>query len=224
MGARHATMAAHPTWTHCKEGYDHRRRALLSRGHGSKPRRFVQIYRIRAPLRRISGARAVVLNVGGKSMDDVLGDLEFRTLLWDESAQSWREVQWAPNIGRSIPGAPAGDQRLVVCVMQDGYLYNIIPHRYIIENSENIVRSVDGLSDEQSDEYSILYKKLKPTKNDDRRIALLREIIESHLSIPFKLRASLVKSLPGPPADDPNCGIKALLAEYGAHAGTSTKQ
>jgi hypothetical protein len=41
---------------------------------------------------------------------------------------------WAP-----LPDIHPGDQRFVFCVIEDGRLYNLIPHRYLIDDAGRIV-------------------------------------------------------------------------------------
>jgi len=81
----------------------------------------------------------------------------WRRIPWD----SWRRFRdegqgWAP-----LPDVVAGEHYFVVCMVEDGRLFNIIPHRYLIDNDGRISNSryFGVLSDEEINQFEALHRR-----------------------------------------------------------------
>jgi len=155
-------------------------------------------------------------------MTEIEGELEFRALLWDEASRSWKEIPWSAHGAVALEGAKAGDHRFVICVMEAGELYNIIPRRVITDDNGVIIRGVDGLSDRERKEYGRLMVKPTLTKREDARIDSLRKKMSAQFDLPQDLKELLVRFLPGPPASIDSAGISNLEIEYGILRNSKT--
>jgi hypothetical protein len=84
-------------------------------------------------------------------------DGDWHLIAWD----AWvnfldRDVAFVP-----LPYVTAGNQYFVVCVVEDGRLYNILPHRYLIDGDGRIAddRYFGVLSDSEIERYQALNKR-----------------------------------------------------------------
>jgi hypothetical protein len=67
-----------------------------------------------------------------------------QVLHWRDGA--WHHIAWNDwskfrELGAaflSLPHVTAGEHRFVVCIVEDGRLYNILPHRYLIDQDGRI--------------------------------------------------------------------------------------
>ena len=90
-----------------------------------------------------------------------------QVLLWRDGA--WHPIEWAcwmsfRGIGESfvpLPEVGAGEHHFVVCAVEDGRLFNIIPHRYLIDRDGHIAddRYFGVLSDSETERYRALSKR-----------------------------------------------------------------
>src|SRR5437667_9833 len=90
-----------------------------------------------------------------------------QVLLWRDGA--WHPIEWAcwmsfRGIGESfvpLPEVGAGEHHFVVCAVEDGRLFNIIPHRYLVDADGRIVDDgyFDVLSTDEVELYEALNKR-----------------------------------------------------------------
>ncbi len=90
-----------------------------------------------------------------------------QVLHWHGSA--WHRIAWDDWMGFRALGSPfaplpfvtAGEHCFVVCAVQDGRLYNILPHRYLIDRDGRIAddRYFGVLSDGEIERYEALNKR-----------------------------------------------------------------
>jgi hypothetical protein len=73
--------------------------------------------------------------------------------------QNWMNFLGTPFT--PLPYVTAGEHHFVVCVVEDGRLYNIIPHRYLIDRDGRIAddRYFGVLSDGEAERYRALNKR-----------------------------------------------------------------
>jgi len=86
-----------------------------------------------------------------------LRDGAWHHIPWDGWLKFRDEGQsWAP-----IPHVTVGEHYFVVCVVEDGRLFNIIPHRYLIDNDGRIAddRYFGVLSDEEMKQFEALNRR-----------------------------------------------------------------
>lgn len=96
------------------------------------------------------------------SFDDGQQVLHWRGGAWHRIAwQDWMSFRELDNSFAPLPYVTAGDHRFVVCVVEDGRLYNIIPHRYLIDLDGRIAddRYFGVLSDAEIERYQALNKR-----------------------------------------------------------------
>lgn len=82
---------------------------------------------------------------------------------------AWHRIAWQDWMsfrGLNAPFAPlpyvtAGEHYFVVCIVEDGRLYNILPHRYLIDRDGRIAddRYFGVLSDSEIERYELLNKR-----------------------------------------------------------------
>jgi len=95
-------------------------------------------------------------------------------IAWDDWS-SFRDVMhdsFAP-----LPYVTAGEHHFVVCIVEDGRLYNILPHRYLIDRDGRIAddRYFGVLSDGEIERYEALnkrhykYPQTHPLNDDEQR-------------------------------------------------------
>jgi len=89
-----------------------------------------------------------------------LRDGAWHCIAWQDW-MSFRELD-APFV--PLPHVTAGEHRFVVCIVEDGRLHNIIPHRYMIDRDGRIANDhyFGVLSDFEIKRYRALKKRLKP--------------------------------------------------------------
>jgi hypothetical protein len=107
-----------------------------------------------------------------------------QVLHWRDGA--WHRIAWdnwsnfRDVLGNSfapLPYVTAGEHHFVVCVVEDGRLYNIIPHRYLIDRDGRIAddRYFGVLSDAEIERYEALnkqhyeYPEAHPLNDEERR-------------------------------------------------------
>jgi hypothetical protein len=75
--------------------------------------------------------------------------------------QDWMRFREAGDSFSPLPYATAGEHRFVVCIVEDGRLYNIHPHRYLIDRDGSIAddRYFGVLSDGEIERYEALNKR-----------------------------------------------------------------
>ena len=157
-------------------------------------------------------------------------------LWWNCRSAHWQEVSWdawkAFTVGgilggrgeRSLLGIPAGDQRFAVCIIdQHGAVNNVILHRYIVGAAGQLVSGVDGLSDDEQRELSRLEIALMPSDEDEARLAEIRGKWSRQLALPNEAAKALMREMPGPPAEDRECGVWQFLARAGVPHSSRSK-
>jgi hypothetical protein len=107
-----------------------------------------------------------------------------QVLHWRDGA--WHRIAWQDWVSfRGLHAAPfaplpyvtAGEHRFVVCIVEDGRLYNILPHRYLIDRDGRIAddRYFDVLSDSEIERYEALnrrhyeFPEAHPLNDEERR-------------------------------------------------------
>jgi hypothetical protein len=90
-----------------------------------------------------------------------------QVLHWDDGA--WRPIAWQDWMNfrglrdafAPLPKVTAGEHRFVVCIIENGRLHNILPHRYLIDQDGLIVddRYFGVLSDSEIERYETLDKR-----------------------------------------------------------------
>jgi hypothetical protein len=68
------------------------------------------------------------------SLDEGLQVLHWRDGAW----QDWMSFRELDATFAPLPYVTAGEHHFVVCVIEDGRLYNILPHRYLIDRDGRI--------------------------------------------------------------------------------------
>jgi hypothetical protein len=78
----------------------------------------------------------------------------------------WRGIPWDSWLrfreeGQPLPDVLGGEHYFVVCMVEDGRLFNIIPHRYRIDNGGRIsdARYFGVLSDEEIEQFEALNRR-----------------------------------------------------------------
>jgi hypothetical protein len=157
---------------------------------------------------------------------------------WNEAARTWDQKSWQDwmcfmGVGdgpqgekfRPLPGIRAGDHYFVVCIVdEDRTLYNILPHRYLIDHDGRIVddRYFGVLSEAETELYEALNKRAyqypqthplndkEKTEFDTTRGRLWRSWLP-----PRDAAMVLIRQLPGFPKAWPDRPQLAFLAAFG---------
>ena len=88
--------------------------------------------------------------------------LHWRTGAWHRIAwQNWMSFRAVTEPFAPLPYVTAGEHHFVVCIVEDGRLYNVIPHRYLIDRDGRIAddRYFGVLSDGEIERYRALTKR-----------------------------------------------------------------
>jgi hypothetical protein len=96
------------------------------------------------------------------SLDEGQQVLHWRGGAWHRIAwQDWMSFRELDGNFAPPPYVTAGEHRFVVCIVEDGRLYNIIPHRYLIDRDGRIADShyFGVLSDAEIERYRALNKR-----------------------------------------------------------------
>jgi hypothetical protein len=96
------------------------------------------------------------------SLDEGQQVLHWRGGTWHRIAwQHWMDFRELDGSFVPLPEVTAGEHHFVVCVVEDGRLYNIIPHRYLIDRDGRIAddRFFGVLSDVEIECYRALNKR-----------------------------------------------------------------
>jgi hypothetical protein len=112
------------------------------------------------------------------SLDEGQQVLHWRASAWHRFAwQDWTSFRALGAPFAPLPYVTAGEHRFVVCIVEDGRLYNIIPHRYLIDRDGRIAddRYFGVLSDGEIERYEALYRRhyeypeAHPLNDEERR-------------------------------------------------------
>jgi len=85
--------------------------------------------------------------------------LHLRNGVWHRIAwEDWMSFRELGETFAPLANVTAGEHHLVVCIVEDGRLYNIIPHRYLIDRNGRIAddRCFGVLSDTEIERYRTL--------------------------------------------------------------------
>lgn len=96
------------------------------------------------------------------SLDEGQQVLHWRGGAWHPIAwQAWMNFRALDVMFAPLPYVAAGEHCFVVCVVEDGRLYNILPHRYLIDRDGRIAddRFFGVLSDAEIERYQGLNKR-----------------------------------------------------------------
>ena len=96
------------------------------------------------------------------SLDEGQQVLHWRDAAWHRIAwQSWMSFRALNADFAPLPDVTAGEHRFVVCIVEDGRLFNILPHRYLIDPDGRIAddRYFGVLSDTEIERYEALNKR-----------------------------------------------------------------
>ncbi|MCK1584155.1 hypothetical protein IVB03_32560 [Bradyrhizobium sp. 168] len=96
------------------------------------------------------------------SLDEGQQVLHWRDGAWHRIAwQDWMSFRALNADFASLPYVTAGEHRFVVCIVEDGRLFNILPHRYLIDKGGRIAddRYFGVLSDAEIESYQALNKR-----------------------------------------------------------------
>ena len=112
------------------------------------------------------------------SLDEGQQVLHWRGGAWHRIAwQDWMSFRALDGNFAPLPYVTAGEHHFVVCAVEDGRLYNIIPHRYLIDRDSRIAddRYFGVLSDGEIERYRALnkrhyeYPEAHPLNDEERR-------------------------------------------------------
>jgi hypothetical protein len=112
------------------------------------------------------------------SLDEGQQVLHWRDSAWHRIAwQDWINFRELHGAFAPLPFMTAGEHRFVVCIVEDGRLYNILPHRYLIDRDGRIAgdRYFGVLSDGEIERYETLnkrhyeYPEAHPLNDEERR-------------------------------------------------------
>jgi hypothetical protein len=104
--------------------------------------------------------------------------LHWRAGAWHRTAwQDWMSFREPGASFTPLPYVTAGEHHFVVCIVEDGRLHNIIPHRYLIDHDGCIAddRYFGVLSDGESARYRALngrhyeYPQAHPLNDEEQR-------------------------------------------------------
>jgi hypothetical protein len=96
------------------------------------------------------------------SLDEGKQVLHWRDGAWHRIAwQDWMSFFGLNADFAPLPYVTAGEHRFVVCIVEDGRLFNILPHRYLIDEDRRIAddRYFGMLSDAEIERYETLNKR-----------------------------------------------------------------
>jgi hypothetical protein len=112
------------------------------------------------------------------ALDEGQQVLHWRDGAWHRIAwQDWMNFRELRGAFAPLPYVTAGEHRFVVCIVEDGRLYNIIPHRYLIDRDGRIADDCyfGVLSDGEIERYRALnkrhyeYPEAHPLNDEERR-------------------------------------------------------
>jgi hypothetical protein len=157
--------------------------------------------------------------------------------VWHWRYNEWHRVPWAQWMSfREInepfvplPDVTAGEHYFVVCAIEDGRLFNIIPHRYLIDRDGRIAK--DGyfgvLSDEEIKHYEALnkrhyeYPQTNPlNRAEEETFAALRSRLWRSWLPPVEAARQLTRAVTALPDENDNAAWHMLEA-CGLTRGTS---
>ena len=96
------------------------------------------------------------------ALDEGQQVLHWRDGVWHRIAwPDWMSFRGLADSFVPLPGVTAGEHHFVVCVVEDGRLYNILPHRYLIDRDGRIAedRYFGVLSDGEMARYEALERR-----------------------------------------------------------------
>lgn len=163
---------------------------------------------------------------------------------WDN--KSWQDWMWFKGGGetmklggapgetfRPLPGIGAGDHYFVVCIVDDDQtLYNIIPHRYLIDHDGHTVddRYFGVLSEAETERYEALdkrhyqYPQTHPLNDKEKtEFDTIRGRLWHSWLPPRDAAMVLIRQLPGFPKDWPDRPALPFLAAFGISSQNRSK-
>jgi hypothetical protein len=112
------------------------------------------------------------------SLDEGQQVLHWRGAAWHRIAwQDWMSFRALNETFAPLPYVTAGEHRFVVCIVEDGRLYNILAHRYLIDEDGRIADDhyFGVLSDAEIERYQALdkrhyeYPQTHPLNDEEQR-------------------------------------------------------
>ena len=112
------------------------------------------------------------------SLDEGQQVLHWRDGAWHGIAwQDWTSFRALDATFAPLPYVTPGEHRFVVCIVEDGRLFNILPHRYLIDRDGRIAddRYFDVLSDAEIKRFEALngrhyeYPQAHPLNDEEQR-------------------------------------------------------
>jgi hypothetical protein len=150
---------------------------------------------------------------------------------WNEIAGLWHQLSWASWVhsrsrSKPLPGVHAGDTRFAVCVVDDdGSIANVIPHRYMIDDSGYPLGHPDyPMTKDDKDFWRRHFVDPYPSEADCRRWEEINER-DYRWSLPSAAAVrALLRTLPTPPSMNPEHGIWSFAAAGGGVLASRRRQ
>ena len=166
------------------------------------------------------------------SLDEGLQVLHWRDGAWHPIAwQDWMNFRALAEPFAPLPYVTAGEHHFVVCAVEDGRLYNIHPHRYLIDRDGRMAddRYFGVLSDGEIERYEALnkrhyeYPQAHPlTKEEQAEFDAIRDRLWRSWLPPVEAVRELTRAAVALP--DENDAAWSVLEACGMSRGLSSKQ